>query len=197
MADDEREGMSRQQQMMADDSDAAILARIADGDAEAVGLLYDRYGARVYTVAVCVTNDCGSAEEITQDIFAWLCSNAQRYDARRGQLAPWLARVTRNRAIDWLRGRRGSSQQREVPLADIPPPDENSDIAADIQRRLDITAALSGLPPEQREVIELTFWMGLSPKEIAERNGYPLQTVYTRLRLGMEKLRGKLRNGES
>jgi RNA polymerase sigma-70 factor (ECF subfamily) len=169
---------------------------LADGDAEAVAEVYDRYGARIYSVAFYITRDRGTAEEITQDLFAWLCTNAQRYDAHRGSLEGWLARLAHNRAIDWLRSRRGTSQQREVPLPDTPLVDPRMDLAAHIQHRVDLRAALTELAAEQREAIELSFWVGLSPKEIAVRQGCPVQTIYTRLRTGMDKLAVIVRRGE-
>lgn len=168
------------------------MARIAHGDADAVARVYDCYGARIYSVALYITNDPGSAEEITQDLFAWLSTNAASYDASRGRLEPWLARLARNRAIDWLRGRHGTRREREVPLPETPLADDRNDVALTVQRRVDLAAALAVLPPEQREAIELTFWLGLSPKEIAAWHDCPQQTIYTRLRAGLDKLRACL-----
>src|SRR5262245_15410357 len=111
--------MPCQQKLVLDDDDCSILARLVEGDGEALALLYDRYGTRLYSVALYVTNDQGSAEEITQDIFEWLWSNPLRYDMRRGRLEPWLVRIAHNRAIDWLRSRHGAQRQRELSLPDL------------------------------------------------------------------------------
>lgn len=99
--------MARQQPMMVDDDDQTLLRRIAEGDAEALGLLYDRYGRQIFSIALRITGDRGSAEKITQDTFLRLWDNAGRYDANRGSLAAWVRTIAHRLAIDELRSRRG------------------------------------------------------------------------------------------
>lgn len=176
--------------------DQQLLQRSAAGDAEAIGLLYDRYGQLVFRVALRVLGDRGSAEEVTQDVFLRLWQHADRYRAERGSLVTWLLTVTQRRAIDELRSRRGASRRREVELPEMVPLADDLDLAAALQLRMDLQQALAELPAAQREAIELLFFGGLSRQEIARQTAAPLPTIHTRLRLGMEKLRVIVQRGE-
>lgn len=169
--------------------DQTLLRQAAAGDAAALGLLYDRYGKLVYSVALRITGDRGSAEEVTQDTFLRLWQHAGRYQAERGSLVSWLLTIAQRRAIDELRGRNGTIRRYEVSLPESPPLQQVGDISGLMQLRLDLQQALADLPAAQREAIELLFFGGLNRREIARRTGNPLGTVHTRLRLGLEKLR--------
>jgi RNA polymerase sigma-70 factor (ECF subfamily) len=189
--------MQRLSEATSSDDDHVLLQRAAAGDAETLGVLYDRYGKLVFSVALRITGDHGSAEEITQDAFLRLWDNAHRYQSERGSLVGWLLTITQRRAIDELRSRRGSSRRREVSIPEALPLDERIDHATLTQLRADLQQALAELPSAQREVIEATFFGGLSCREIAQQSSAPQATVYTRMRLGMEKLRTILLGGES
>lgn len=191
----EREPMAPHEQWGVDD-DHALLARAAAGDTAALGALYDRYGRLVYGVAMRITGDSGSAEEVTQDTFLRLWQHAARYSRERGSLVGWMLTVAQRRAIDELRSRRGTTRRREVMLPEGLPDHDGLDLATLSQLRTDLKSALAELPAAQRETIELMFFGGLSRQEIARRADCPLPTIHTRVRLGMEKLRTIMQRGE-
>lgn len=174
--------------------DHVLLAQAATGSTEALGMLYDRYGRLVFSLALRITGDRCLAEEITQDTFLRLWQNADRYEAERGRLTAWLLTITRHRAIDALRSRRRTAQQHEVSLPETA--SAGLDFSALLQLRTDLQQALAALPPNQREVIELIFFSGMTRQEIAHHTNNPLATVHTRLRLGLEKLRSMLLGDE-
>lgn len=168
--------------------DAPIVARVADGDAEALRLLYERYGTLVYSFAFKITNDAGLAEEATQDVFVALWRRAGSYDPSRAKLSTWLLTVTRNRAIELVRQR----QRRPEAHADIELEGQAPDPAAlvvdaDVAQRL--AEAMAELPDEQLEVLRLAYFAGLSQSEIASVIGIPLGTVKGRMRLALDRLR--------
>lgn len=170
--------------------DATLVALLRTRPAAGVALLYDTYGRLVYSVALRIVGDHGLAEEITQDVFVRCWSSIGRFEASRGSLATWMLTIAHHRAVDELRSRRNRERRRELPdeqLAWMAAPDPALD---DALLRGEIQAALGGLPEAQREVIQLVYWGGLTRREVAEQLSIPLGTVHTRLRLGMEKLRG-------
>ena len=167
-------------------------------DRHAFEEIYDRYGDLVYSTALRVLRDPHLAEDISQEIFVRLWRKPGSYVAERGRFLTWLISVTRNRAVDEVRarGRRQryetaspEEQERELPDGTANDPALNADLAE--QRRI-VRAALTELPPDQRQVIELAYFGGLTQREIADRLSQPLGTVKTRIRLGMQKLRTSL-----
>jgi RNA polymerase sigma-70 factor (ECF subfamily) len=175
--------------------DEELMQRLAYRDLIAFRALYDRYGNLVYSAALRVVRDAQIAEDMVQEIFLRIWRKPESYVAQRGRFATWLTSVTRNRAVDEVRsrGRRfrhetasPEEQERELPASDEYDPALSAEMSD--QRRL-ILAALSQIPPEQREIIELAYFGGLTQQEIAERLSQPLGTVKTRIRLGMQKLR--------
>jgi RNA polymerase sigma-70 factor (ECF subfamily) len=173
------------------ESDEGLIRRILSGDEVALGVLYDRYGGRVYSVAKRILQDDGAAEEILQDIFHQLWRNAASFDSARGALGSWLLVMARNRSIDRLR-RRGPAATEEVaatlhgPGLDI----ENAVAANEMTER--VREALRALPEAQREAMELAYFEGLTQSEIAKRTGDPLGTVKTRLRTALASLKAEL-----
>jgi RNA polymerase sigma-70 factor (ECF subfamily) len=167
-------------------------------DRHAFEAIYDRYSDLVYSTALRVLRDPHLAEDISQEIFVRLWRKPDSYVAERGRFLTWLISVTRNRAVDEVRarGRRQryetaspEEQERELPAGEAIDPALNAQLAE--QQRI-VRAALVELPPEQRQVIELAFFGGLTQREIADRLSQPLGTVKTRIRLGMQKLRAHL-----
>lgn len=170
--------------------DAELMKRVAEGDREAFLALYDRYSAQVYGLALRVIGDQMTAEEITQDAFLRLWTRAETYNPDRGRLSSWLLTITRRLAIDQFRveGRRPLAWNPSHPenaLEKIPDPASQSEES----RWATLRFALERLPAEQRSVIELSFYHGMSHSQIADYQSTPLGTVKTRVRLGMEKLR--------
>jgi RNA polymerase sigma-70 factor (ECF subfamily) len=152
----------------------------------------------VYSTCLRIVRDTHVAEDISQEIFLRLWRKPDRYVAQRGRFLTWLTSVTRNRAVDEVRSRNRrfrhetaspEEQERDVPGPDTSDPALTAEMAD--QRRL-ILAAMSGLPEEQRQVIELAYFGGFTQQEISERLSQPLGTVKTRIRLGMQKLRAAL-----
>jgi RNA polymerase sigma-70 factor (ECF subfamily) len=181
---------------LATTSDQDLLSQAASGETLALGVLYDRYGRLVFSVALRVTGDRGAAEEVTQDTFLRLWQHAASYSASLGSLPAWLLTIAQRRAIDELRSRRGTIRRREIGLPEALPEHLALDPAALSQLRTDLQSALRELPHPQREAIELCFFGGLSRQEIAQRTASPLPTIHTRLRLGLDKLRAILLRGE-
>jgi RNA polymerase sigma-70 factor (ECF subfamily) len=170
-----------------------LVALLRDQPAVGIAALYDRYGRLVFSMALRVVQDRGAAEEITQDVFMRCWRNLDRYQPGQGSLVSWLLSITHNRAIDELRSRRGKNARREVSEDTIQPQLSLDPRFDEALLRGEIQQALTGLPPAQRDVIELVFWGGLTRREVADRLHLPLGTVHTRLRLGMDKLRDALR----
>jgi RNA polymerase sigma-70 factor (ECF subfamily) len=170
--------------------DATLLSLVRDRSPHGLALLYDRYGRLVYSMALRIVQDHGVAEEVTQDVFLRCWNHIDSYQPSHGSLPSWLIGIAHHRAIDELRSRRGKHRSREISteyLHHLPTPGGSFDEAL---IREEIRATLEDLPPAQREAIEIIFWQGFSRREAAERLGVPIGTLHTRLRLGMEKLRG-------
>jgi RNA polymerase sigma-70 factor (ECF subfamily) len=174
---------------------AALIKQIAGGDQSALANLYDSTCRLVFGLALRILGDAATAEEVVLDVYTQVWRQASSYDHNRGGPLSWLMTIGRSRAIDRLRSGR-QEQQRKQPLESIgseaagaPDPEESSVIS---ERQSLVRAALAELSPEQRQVIELAYYSGLSQTEIAARLGQPLGTVKTRSRLGMMKLRDML-----
>ncbi len=166
------------------------MQRIRQRDQQALSALYDRYSSPVYSLALRVLGDSRRAEEITQDVFLRVWSQPDKWDSSRGRLISWMLTITRYAAIDLLRAEQRQPALSETPLEeDSPLADPDGWNAADWSRGQALRQALAQLPPEQRHLIELAFYGGLTHRELAERLALPFGTVKTRLRLGLQKLR--------
>lgn len=174
----------------------ALIRRIASGDQGALGELYDSASRQVYGLALRVLSDPGAAEEVALEVFTQIWRTAPTYDVRRGTPSAWLLTMARSRAIDRLRS--GAQERRRAEPIEVVEGTASSDSASpetqavQSERRGRVLAALGGLPSEQRQVIELAYFGGLSHSEIAGELGLPLGTVKTRIRLAMSHLRGAL-----
>lgn len=148
--------------------------------------LYDLYSSVVYGVALRVLGDTTAAEDVLQEIFLQLWRRPQAFNAERGRLAPWLAVIARNRAIDVLRKRPPEANIDELPVStgiDL------EDIAAQRIAIERVRRAIDQLPPEQRKALEMAFFEGLTHTEIASKTGEPLGTVKTRIRSALMAVR--------
>ena len=167
-------------------SDVSLIMAIRSADQSAMAALYDRYSSIVYAVALRVLQDTGAAEDVLQDIFMQLWRNPGLFDASRGNMAAWLAVITRHRAIDALRRRRPENDIADVVVS------VETDFAgdADRSRAMDrVRGALQTMPTPQRSALEMAYFEGLTHNEIAEKTGEPLGTIKTRLRTGLLSLR--------
>lgn len=175
--------------------DAAIISRMATRDESALGALYDRWADAVSALVVRIVRDESEAEEVVEAVFWQAWQQAERYSIERGAPGAWLLSMARSRSLDRLRAlrRRRDEQPADDSIFDNQPAvgDPLSDLDAS-ERAARVVAALQMLPDEQREVLELAYFEGLSQTEIAERLAQPLGTIKTRARLGLRKLRDRL-----
>ena len=168
-----------------DCTDGELILRTADGDRNAFETLYRRYSRPVFGLALRRLGDRGRAEDAVQETFASIWRAARSYRPERGPGAPWLYAVARNAIID-------RSRVRTEPPAEVP--DEPSGEAGPSERAeagwtaWRVHRALEELSENERAVIELAYWSGLSQSEIAEYLGIPLGTVKTRTRAALGRL---------
>jgi RNA polymerase sigma-70 factor (ECF subfamily) len=171
------------------DADAELLARIARGDRAALAALYEALGGQALAVALRVLASRSDAEEVLQDAFVEVWTRAKSYDPDRGGARAWVLAIARNRAIDRLR-RRGAVARMVSGAANEPTAAGTTplELVEQRQAREKIQAALRELTPEQRQVLELGYFEGLSQSEIAARLNEPLGTIKTRVRAALQKL---------
>lgn len=171
------------------EQDLQLLDRVRRGDEDAMAALYDRYSKIVYSVALRVLRDPGTAEDVLQDVFMSIWRRPDTFSPARGSLGGWLAVVARNRSIDLLRRKRPSEQVEEIYLA------SPFDLADEAERNSTMQRAraiIARLPLEQRKTLEMAYFDGLTHSEIAEITGDPLGTVKTRIRSALLTLRKEL-----
>jgi RNA polymerase sigma-70 factor (ECF subfamily) len=170
-----------------DDADR-LMERVRQRDAAAFEMIYDRYRRLVYGIAFKMLGEASAAEDLMQAVFLKIWSAPQAFSG--GNCAAWIARVTRNRALDVLRSR---ASHPEVSIAvDVPVEGALDDAVFARLDGLRVRTALESLPPEQRSPIELGFFGGLTHDEIARQSALPLGTVKTRIRAGLRRLRSSL-----
>jgi RNA polymerase sigma-70 factor (ECF subfamily) len=170
---------------LAEAADSELLMRIASGNEEAFRILWDRFGAGVYTVCRRRLGDAGAAEDATQEAFTSVWRRAGTFDPTRGSAAAWLYAVARNAAAQLVR--RGQAGATLTVLDD-----QTADAEYDPVIRLAVLAALARLPATEREVLELAYFEDMTQTEIAKRLRLPLGTVKTRTRSGLHRLAGYL-----
>lgn len=174
---------------------ANLLGQVAAGDQFALGSLYDATSRVVFGLLLRILRDPETAEEVVLDVYTQVWRQSGSYERSRGSPLSWIVTIARSRAIDRLRSGRIEHRGKE-PLesaGEIRETAANPEEASLLsERRQLVRTALDALSPEQREVIELAYYSGLSHSEIALRTGQPLGTVKTRTRLGMIRLRDML-----
>ncbi len=174
-----------------------MIERLASGDVDGIGTLYDRYGRLIYTLALRIVHDAGTAEEITQEVFVRLWRAAASFQRERGTVHSWLLRIAHNLALNEVRRRQSRPVSADTfdwvtdgeQLPDEQMANDPQRMVALRERSALIQSALRQLPEPQRQVIELAFYGGLSQAEIAAALGFPIGTVKSRIRLGMIRLR--------
>ena len=177
----------------------SLLPAVARGDVAAFEALYDRHSSMLYALLLRILSNAEDAQEVLQEAFVKVWTNAKMFDEVRGSETAWLISIVRSRGIDKLRSRkvrvdRENDAGREISItSSFVVPSTGSDDAIRSQERIAVRNALAELPEAQRQALELAYFEGLSQSEIAERLGEPLGTVKTRMQLGMKKLRDRLR----
>jgi RNA polymerase sigma-70 factor (ECF subfamily) len=179
------------------DADQRLVRDVAAGSTEALARLYDRHAPTVFGLARRILSRLEDAEEVVQDVFTQVWREAGRYERSRATVAGWMVMLARTRAIDRLRSRNARPDQRAPESPEMSEvvspswtPEEVSISAEDVR---DVRDALATLPENQRTLVELAYFEGLTHMEIAARTGVPLGTVKTRIRTAMTALRGVLR----
>ena len=178
-------------------ADAALLRQVLDRRPEALSTLYDRYAAALLAVARRILGTPDDAEEVLQEVFLHVWNHAGRYDAGRSSVSTWLILITRSRAIDRLRTRKVVERTHETSVQESPVEHASPEGVENVfthERRERVGREMAKLPEEQRRVLELAFYEGLSQSEIAAKADLPLGTVKTRTLLAMKKLRSALRD---
>jgi RNA polymerase sigma-70 factor, ECF subfamily len=162
--------------------------------------MYDEQAPGVYGAALRVLGEPAAAQDVAQDVFTALWRRPGAFDARRGEIGPYLRLMARSRALDRWRSAQASGRAtdrlRDAAGREGPPPTEDpgSLVTRDEDRRV-VREALGALPVAQREAVVLAYWGGLTAEEIARRCGVPLGTAKSRVRLGLRRLRAELEHG--
>lgn len=169
---------------------AMLISQIAQGDESALEALYDHTSRLIYRLALRILTDISEAEEATIEVYMQVWRKAADYDPSRSRPLAWLLMLTRSRAIDRLRSNTPRSKVEETVEMDVLTPTANPEetAIADERREL-IRNALSKLTLQQRKVIELAYFSGLTQSEIAAQLRQPVGTVKSWIRLGTMKLR--------
>jgi RNA polymerase sigma factor (sigma-70 family) len=186
----------------ADVDDALLLKRIAQRDRLALSALYDRYARIIYGLAFKSLRSVEESEEVVLDVFAQIWRIAERYDVQKGRADTWIFTLARSRIIDRLRQIQRTNPSRNVSMdaTEIQLPADDVDLFKEAlirERRTLVMAAMQTLPPEQRIIIELVYYQGLTQSQIVAETGLALGTVKTRIRLGLSKLKSALDTQEN
>lgn len=171
-----------------DPSDEQILEAVGRGDHDALGALYDRFGRIAYGLAFRILRDQALAEDAVQEAFLAVWRSADAYKRERAKPSTWILTVVHRRAVDLVRR---EERRRGEPLEAAPEPtsgpvDEDATLR---ERRVAVQAALTELPGDQRQALELAYYGGLTQSELAERLDVPLGTVKSRMFAGLGRLR--------
>jgi RNA polymerase sigma-70 factor (ECF subfamily) len=172
-----------------DDDDIALMTAMANGDRAALAALYDRHAPTLLALGLRIVKHRGEAEDLLHDVFLEAWRNAKSYDLNRGRVRTWLVIRMRSRALDVLKSARVSRRTDDERVAERVVGDDDPSASPD-QRR--VRAALAEIPPEQRTILELAYFEGLSCSDIATRLTIPIGTVKSRLAAALSKLRNTL-----
>jgi len=177
------------------EGDGQLAERLKRREPQAMAELYDRYGRITYVLIFRIVRNVGTAEDLVQETFLRVWNRVQAFDHQKGALGPWVLTVARNRAIDYLRSVDGRMAQNAFELEANEHPSlfanlETELLNSDLARRL--RTAFEKLSPNQRLVIELAYYEGLTQSEMAERIKQPLGTVKTWVRSALKALRDDL-----
>ncbi len=172
-------------------SDLEVMERIVQRDSQALQTLFSRYGRRCFALSYRIISNAQAAEEVVQDTFQAVWQKASQFDAERGgNVRGWVLTIAHRKSIDYRR-REIDRRPPDVPMDDVDWMLSVPDVFAEVDQILlqeRVRAALAKLPPEQRQIIELAYFGGLSQADIATAENLPLGTVKGRTRLGLRKL---------
>jgi RNA polymerase sigma-70 factor, ECF subfamily len=172
-------------------SDAELIVQLRAGNQKAIGILYDRYGGLVYTIALRILAQADEAEDLTQDVFLTFWKQ-EKFDSSRAMLSTYLSVLTRSRALNKIRSRAAQGQALERlqqwTLSDSCTPTPLEQVSLEEQQQA-VREAMTRLTENQRQVLEMNYHKGLSHSEIAQQIDMPLGTVKSNARQGLLKLR--------
>jgi RNA polymerase sigma factor (sigma-70 family) len=182
---------------LTDVSDRELIARVGSGDEEAFRGLFARYAPTAKALAARVVRRPHLAEEIVQEAFLALWRHPEGYDGARGSVRSWLMSTVHHRAVDLVRREESQRRRAEASAQErVADQEDHADAIVDQlglpEERRRVRAALDALPNEQRAVLTMMYFDGLSQRAVAERTGLPLGTVKSRTLLGMRRLRTML-----
>lgn len=176
--------------------DANLLLRTAAGDEAAFALLYDRFSPGLYSLVLRMVRDEREAEDVLQDGFSHIWRRAATYDPARSSAFTWAVMVLRNKAIDRLRVRQRVERTVEKATAEFrhfPEADETAALEPLLrEQRALVRSALTQIPDDQKEAVELAFFGGFTHEQIAVKLATPLGTIKARIRRGLLRLRETL-----
>ena len=172
--------------------DASLMRRLVAQDQTALSELYERYGRLVYSFSLRVLQNSTLAEEATQDTFLKVWNQPQSWNPELGKLVSWLLTITRYTAIDRLRREKRVAPATTFSLDDrvFDMGERTEDTEPDWLDGELLRSLMQRLPPEQRELLELAYFQGMTHTELAKALQLPLGTVKTRLRIGLQRLKG-------
>jgi len=178
-----------------EEDDRDLAERLKRREPAAMAQLYDSYGKLAFSLIYRMVRDVGVAEDLVQETFLRVWNRAPGFDAGRGALGPWLLAVARNRAIDYIRSSGGKMARGSLELEHAEHPSAFVNFESDLltrDREMRVRKAVDRLNENQRHVIELAYFEGLSQSEMAARMGQPLGTVKTWVRTALKNLREEL-----
>lgn len=164
-----------------------IARRLARRDPQGLSDLHELTSRAAFSVILNIVRDRGHAEDVHQQVYAELWRRAEQFDASRGSLLTWVLTIARSRALDHVRRRADQPTDSDVLVA-LGGGDEDRGYRDVLDRAL-VGEALAQIPAQERELLRLRFWEGLSQTEIAERTGQPLGTVKSRMLSGLRNLK--------
>ena len=177
--------------------DLMLFRLVQHADDQAFSFFYDRYVNLVFSIAYTIVDNRKVAEEIVQDVFLKIWKKNHTYHPEQSKITTWLSAITRNCSIDEIRKKKVGVEGKQVSWSEVGQQPDLEDIGPErlVQLRMDqrqVRNALEELPEDQRQVIFLAYFYGMTQQQISDQLGEPLGTVKTRIRLGMQKLRGLL-----
>jgi RNA polymerase sigma-70 factor (ECF subfamily) len=179
-------------------TDNELIQRIKDREKQAFDLFYERYAQIIFSLCVRILRDTGEAEDVLQEIFVQIWREAERFDAARASVKTWLFTIARSRSLDRYRSRKTVNQRFQDGAAEeLHQISSNEDLQSTSVLQQYVSNALQQLTKEQRIVLELCYYRGLTQEEIAEMLGEPLGTIKSRIRAALLKLRSSFAGDKS
>jgi RNA polymerase sigma-70 factor, ECF subfamily len=182
--------------MLIDQTDFQVVTALQQGNTNALGIVYDRYGAVVYRLALRMLANPAEAEDLTQEVFLAFWRGVDKYNPDRGTLLVFLLTITRSRALNRFKQQNSQRNLYAKFSAYLPKTDRHPEMESVALNELSerMGAALQQLPTAQKQVLEMGYYQGKSQSEIAQELALPLGTVKTRSRQGLLKLRQLLQD---